>query len=311
MLFGWPVWSSLSPAMHEAGFRALGLPWRYVPFDVPPGGLAAGFELLRAGCAVGANVTIPHKEDAASMVDELTPRARAAGAVNTIAKRDGVLVGDNTDGYGLIASLARAGASPGGRKAVVFGAGGAARGCCAALVNAGVSELIVMNRTLERAEALITAVLRACGRQTEASTLKARSSLKARALEWSLERPDYDRLSQAMDGAGIVVNTTPITRQPGASPIPDEAVESGRLRPDPACVFCDLVYRPEWTRFLKQARVLGLAAATGLDVLLHQGVPAFEAWTGRKAPVDVMEEALRAAAQAGGPGPAHLRRRLP
>lgn len=283
VLLGWPAWSSLSPAMHEAGFRAVGLDWRYVPLDVPPGNLKVGLAVLEAGCIVGANITMPHKEDATALVHELTPRAKAAGAVNTIIKRDGALLGDNTDGWGLLRALATRGATPEGRKAVVFGAGGAARGCCTAFVQAGVSELVVLNRTPERAHALVDSVLSA-----------SRRPLKARALAWSQERIDPGFLVEVMEGAGIVLNTTPVTRDPAVSPIPDEAL--GRLRLATGCVFCDMVYRPASTALIRQGQALGLGVVSGLDVLLYQGVPGFEAWTGQKAPVSVMARALRTAA---------------
>lgn len=283
VLLGWPAWPSFSPSMHEAGFRAVGLDWCYVPLDVPPGNLKVAFAVLEAECIAGANVTIPHKEDAAALVHKLTPRAKAAGAVNTIVKRDGALLGDNTDGWGLLCALATRGATPEGRKAVVFGAGGAARGCCAAFVQVGVSELVVLNRTLERARALVDSVLSA-----------SRRPLKVRALAWFQERIDPGFLVEAMEGAGIVLNTTPVTGDPTVSPIPTEVL--GRLRLATGCVFCDMVYRPISTALIHQGQALGLRVVSGLDVLLHQGVPGFEAWTGRKAPVSVMAGALHTAA---------------
>lgn len=286
LLFGWPAWSSLSPTMHEAGFRAVGLDWRYVPLDVPPGNLGVGFSILDAECVAGANVTIPHKEDALALAQELTPRAKAAGAVNTIIKRDGVLLGDNTDGWGLLRALAARGANPAGLKAVVFGAGGAARGCCAALAQAGVSEIIVLNRTIERGRALVDSVL---------ST--SRRPLAAAALKWFQEPADSHFLVEAMEGAGIVLNTTPLTRDPGASPIPDKALSDLRLTA--GCVFCDMVYRPVSTALIRQGEALGIRTVSGLDVLLYQGVSGFEAWTGHKAPVSVMARALRATVARG------------
>lgn len=285
VLLGWPARSSLSPAMHEAGFRAVGLDWRYVPVDIPPGHLEAAQALLRSPSVVGANVTIPHKEDALAFVDALTPRASAAGALNTIVKSDGAILGENTDGLGLLRALAAKGARPEGRKVVLFGAGGAARGAAAALAQAGASELVVLNRSLDRAVRLADVALAASAGQ-----------LRARAYPWFHEDDDPRLLQDAVDGAGIVVNTTPVTRDPGASPIPDEVVD--RLSPARDCVFCDMVYRPAMTRLLRQGQALGFRTVSGLEILLYQALPAFEAWTGKGAPSEVMEAALWSAAAA-------------
>lgn len=283
VLLGWPVRSSLSPVMHEAGFRAVGLDWRYLPRDIPPGRLEAAHALLRSPSIVGANVTIPHKEAALALVDGLTPRARAAGAVNTIVKKDGALVGDNTDGWGLVRALAAKGAGPVGRKAVLFGAGGAARGAAAALAQAGVGELVVFNRSLDRAVRLVDVAL-----------VSSAGRLRATAHSWFGSDDDARILRDAIDGAGIVVNATPVTRDPGVSPIPDAVLVD--LRPRRNCVFCDMVYRPVVTGLVRQGQSLGLPVVSGLEILLYQAVPAFEAWTGRTAPVSVMEAALRSAA---------------
>ncbi|MGE5593300.1 MAG: shikimate dehydrogenase family protein [Betaproteobacteria bacterium] len=296
VLLGWPARSSLSPAMHEAGFRALGLDWRYVPVDVPPGRLDMARAMLRSPSVVGANVTIPHKEDAIALVDALTPRARAAGALNTIIKKDGTLLGDNTDGVGLVRALATKGATPQGRKVVLFGAGGAARGVAATLVQAGATELVILNRSLDRAVRVADIALAASG-----------GRLRAEAHPWFRDKDEPSLLLNAMDGAGIVVNATPVTGTPGSSPVSDEVLHM--LSPSPECVVCDMVYRPAATRLLQQAQALGLRVVSGLEILLQQGLPAFEAWTGHTAPRAVMEVALRAAAaDAERPGGEQLER---
>ncbi len=290
VLLGWPAWSSLSPVVHEAGFRAVGLNWRYLPLDIPPGCLSVARAVLGSPSVAGANVTMPHKEDVLALVDALTPRAKAARAVNTIIKKDGLLTGDNTDGCGLLQALAAKGATPTGRKVVFFGAGGAARGCAAGLVQAGACEIVVLNRSLDRAAALVNSM-----------SAGGAGKLRASVHRWFHEDEDARLLADVMEGAGVVVNATPVTRKPGASPIPVETL--GRLRLSRDCVFCDMVYRPAVTGFLQQGQALGLPVVSGLEVLLYQAVPAFEAWTGRCAPVGVMQAALlSAAARDGVPG---------
>ena len=288
VLLGWPARSSLSPAMQEAGFRAVGLDWRYVPIDIPPGRLDMARAVLGSPSVVGANVTIPHKEAAIALVDALTPRARAAGALNTIVKReDRTMLGDNTDGVGLIRALAAKGVSPQGRKVVLFGAGGAARGVAAALVQAGATRLVIFNRSLDRAARVADIALAASG-----------GKLRAEVRPWFRDYDEPSLLLGAMDGAGIVVNATPVTSAPGSSPVPNEILHM--LSPCPDCVVCDMVYRPAMTGLLRQGEALGLRVVSGLEILLHQGIPAFEAWTGHAAPRAVMEAALQAAAAGAG-----------
>ncbi|MCR4402659.1 MAG: shikimate dehydrogenase [Firmicutes bacterium] len=306
LLLGWPARYSLSPPMHEAGFRAVGLDWCYRPLDVPPGTLEAVGSVLRLPSVVGANVTIPHKEGAVSIVDGLTSRARVAGALNTIIKTGDTLVGDNTDGVGLLRALAKRGQTPAGRRVVLFGAGGAARGVAAALAQSGAREIVILNRGRDRALRLRDVALTAGG-----------GRLRAEVRPWFREDDDLRTLVDAMEGADIVVNATPVTRDPSSSPVPDEVLDA--ISPSRDCIVCDMVYRPAATKLLLQGRSLGLRVVSGLEILFHQAIPAFEAWTGHKAPseaVEAMELALHAAAAAadrlGGEGleraPVHDRR---
>src|SRR6266850_1584712 len=154
-LLGHPVAHSLSPAMHNAAFAALGLPHRYEARDVEPMRLADTVEALRGEGVLGANITIPHKESTLRLVDELAEEARRIGAVNTIVRRASRLVGDNTDGYGFARALADAGVDVTGKDAMVLGAGGAARACVAALGTARI--VVVAGRRLDRASALAAA----------------------------------------------------------------------------------------------------------------------------------------------------------
>jgi shikimate dehydrogenase len=271
---GWPVEHSLSPAMHNAAFRALGLDWRYLAFPVPPERLGEAVAGLRALGLKGANFTVPHKEALLRWVDELTPAARAIGAANTLSvAADGRLSAHNTDAAGFLRALGEAGFDPAGCRAVVLGAGGAARAVVYALAGAG-AQLTLLNRTPERAVQLAR----------EFAGVNARATLVGAALE-------EEALRQAARVANLVVNTTTLgmwprvetTPWPDALPFPRQAL------------LYDLVYTPRPTQLMTQARAGGATAVDGLGMLVHQGAEAFTLWTGTEAPMAVMRAAAETA----------------
>jgi len=253
-LMGWPINHSHSPAMHNAAFAALGLPWVYVPLPVQPGRAGDAVRGLAALGFAGANVTMPHKPAVMPHLHEVTPAARTVGAVNTIIVReDGTLLGDTTDGYGFMAVLAEHGVALDG-PALVIGAGGAARSVTYALAEAG----------MERA-APPAALSLPAGRLTAHSYPDA--------------LPGLARVAR------LIVNATSLGMRDG-DPAPwDPGVP---FRPDQ--VVYDLVYhRP--TAFLARAAADGARTINGLGMLVHQGARSFELWTGRPAPVDLMRAA--------------------
>lgn len=262
-MIGHPVRHSLSPRLHNAGFEALGLDWRYVAFDVAPGAGAAAIAGMRALGIDGLNVTMPHKADVAAAVDRLSPEASKLGAVNTVVPVGGQLVGHNTDGVGFLASLTDAGVDPAGRRCLVVGAGGAARAVALALAGAGAVEIVIAARRPEAAAAvaaLAPGVIRA-GTTDEA------------------------------DAASLVVNATPIGM--GATPGTGGAgwpVDVARLGAGQIVV--DLVYDPVETALLVEAAARGALAVAGTGMLLHQAAAAFRLWTGLEAPVAAMSAAL-------------------
>ncbi|MCX7671385.1 MAG: shikimate dehydrogenase [Anaerolineae bacterium] len=296
-VLGWPVEHSLSPAMHNAAFAALGLDWVYVPLAVPPERLADAVRGLRALGFVGSNVTLPHKPALAPLMDELTPVAAAIGSVNTVVVRpDGSLLGDSTDGYGFMADLqahgvaigrwtkARmdeaaqpqaAGAAAGRdaavvcRRALVIGAGGAARAVVYALAAAGAA-VAIANRTVASAEALC--------RMTAAALPQATVSA----------HPFPDALARLAAEADLVVNTTSLGLHGDADPLPWDPEVPFR----PGQVVYDLIYHVR-TPFLRLAAAAGARAIAGLGMLVHQGARSFELWTGRPAPVEAMYAAVR------------------
>jgi len=268
-LIGHPVEHSLSPAMHNSAFAALNLNWCYVLLPVLPEQLGEAVAGLRALSFVGANVTVPHKEAVMSHLDHVAPEARAAGAVNTIVVNEGRSIGYNTDWRGFLTALGEGGFDPQGKRAVVLGAGGAARAVVYALAQAG-AQVTILNRTPARAQALIR----------DFSLLLPSTSLFALPLT-------LQTLEERTADAHLLVNTTPVGLWPEVdqSPWPEDLAFPGHLT-----VF-DLVYNPRQTELLRQARTVGARVIGGLGMLVHQGAAAFELWTGEKAPAETMYEA--------------------
>ena len=235
--------------------------------------MAAFVAGLRAPGVAGINVTVPHKEAVIPHLDEIDDWAAAAGAVNTIVHRDGRLAGYNTDGYGFLRALNEEGAfDPAGRRALILGAGGSARGVVQALLHAGIGRLCIANRTLARAEAL--------------AQLAADRGVPAASLPLS-----SDSLADAAAGADLIVNCTSLGMTHGpdaaASPLPPSSI------PATALVY-DLVYNPPLTPLLRAARAARAAALGGIAMLVYQGAAAFELWHGRPAPVAAMLDAATA-----------------
>jgi len=269
---GWPVEHSLSPAMHQAVFYALKMDWVYAPFPVPPEKLEQALRALPALGIVGVNCTIPHKESAARIVDEIDPQARAIGAVNTVTVLpDGRLHGANTDATGFIDSLKLDGGfDPAGRIVVLLGTGGAGRAMAFALADAGVEKLALVNRTAERAHAL-------------ARDLAASGS----RVEISVAQPGTAEALRVVAETDLLVNSTSLGLKPG-DPLP---VDVSHL-PGHATVY-DAVYIPLMTPLLQAAQARGLKTIPGLGMLARQGARSFERWTGIKPDVGMMMQTLR------------------
>jgi shikimate dehydrogenase len=258
-VLGHPVAHSRSPRLHRHWLVRYGLPGHYVPLDVAPDDLEEALHAMPRMGFVGANVTIPHKEAALRLCDLVTDRAALVGAVNTLIFRDdGKIHGDNTDGYGFLANIRQTapGWQPKAGPAAVFGAGGACRAVLVALLEAGVPEIRLSNRSRPRAEAL-------------------RSEFGAR-----IKVHDWVKAGQTLDGAVTVVNTTSL----GMKGQPQFRVSLDLL--EPGALVADLVYTPVETDLLARARAQGCIAVDGLGMLLHQAVPGFERWFGRRPEVD-------------------------
>ena len=269
-VLGDPVEHSCSPTMQNAAFAATGLPHLYLRYRVPAPALPVALAEARTIGMGGLNLTVPLKEAALPLVDALSPDAERIGAINTIIFRPhGTLVGHNTDGAGFLAAV-RGRARVRGGSAVVIGAGGSARAVAIALHGAGCGAFLVANRTPARAAALVRRLASLGATRVAAIPLSA------------LAR------GEVLDGATLVVNTTPL----GLAGAP--LAVRHRSAP-PGCLFVDLVYGSRPTPFLAGAAAAGRPTLDGSAMLLHQGALAFEAWTGRHAPRAAMARALRAA----------------
>ena len=284
-LIGNPVAHSYSPRFQQAAFDAFGIPARYELWLTAASELPARVASLRASGCLGANITIPYKEAVLPLVDVVDPKAARIGAVNTIVHRDEYLYGYNTDAPGLLRALVEqgvgrqlenAGVSLKGYTAVLLGAGGAARSAAFALASASIDDLIIVNRNLERAQQLAAEV-----QQDSACQV------------FSLSNPDF----LIPRSTSLIINATPVgmhvsNRQAeeteDVSPLPAEVL----ARFDAGTFVLDMIYNPVQTQLLRQARNLGLRAANGLSMLLHQGALAFTLWTGQPAPLEIMRSTL-------------------
>lgn len=273
-LVGWPVMHSASPAMQNAAFAALGLNWRYVPLPVRPEQVEGAIRGLAALGFRGANVTVPHKHAALCALDTLGPEARALGAVNTIVieqQKGGKseVRGHNTDAAGLVRALREGGFDPKDSCIAVVGAGGAARAAVFGLAAGGATEIVVLNRSPERARTLVS--------ELEES---AECALRAEPLS-------TETLVESVRFADLLINATSV----GMEPRSDDSIWSDEIPlPSDLTVF-DMVYNPLETKLLRQARRSGAHAQNGLGMLVRQGALAFGMWTGHQAPVEVMRHA--------------------
>ncbi len=271
-VFGQPVAENPTGVMQEAAFAAAGLNWRYLNFEVPPHKLGAAMEALDALGMRGVNLTIPHKVAVIRYLDEISPEARAIGAVNTVRIEKGRKIGENTDGKGFLQGVRRdAGMEPVGRRVVMLGAGGAARAIGTELLLAGATDLLVVNRSPQRGQATVRDLREATGGSV-------------RYEPWNGRFP-------VPETCDLLVNATSIGLFPDTTAIPDID-----LSKSPAgMLVADAVFNPPETGLLAAAKARGLPTLDGLSMLVYQGAIAFEMWTGTIADKKAMTSALRAA----------------
>lgn len=260
-VLGYPVAHSRSPAMHNRALSALGLNWVYVPCRVAPADLGRAIRGLRALNFAGANVTIPHKERVMRFLDDVTPEARAIGAVNTVVNRKGRLWGTTTDPHGILMALKKGRVNLRRSRAVILGTGGSARTALFTLIAGGCRHAVAAGRRPARAKAL---------------ALEARKRFGVPVEGVLLGSPDFAaRISEST----LLINATPVGLTPATGRTP---IDRKLLHPN-LLVF-DMVYNPLDTRLLREAREKGARTVSGIEMLIHQGLKSFELWTGKKAP---------------------------
>ena len=268
-VIGDPVEHSLSPCFQNAAFQHLKLDFIYVAFTVKAENLGDAISGVRSLGIYGLNVTMPHKISVIKYLDELDERADRIKSVNTILNRNGKLIGYTTDGIGVLNALKYNGVDPKGKKVVILGAGGAARSASYALSEVA-GELVILNRTIERARNLASKVRKLIGSHVN--------------VKW--DGLTEESLRREVREADILINATPVGMSPDVN---GTLVEKRLLHPD--MVVFDMIYHPLKTRLLREAEEVGAKTINGLSMLIHQGAASFEIWTGMEAPVDVMMKA--------------------
>lgn len=263
-VIGDPISHSLSPNIHNAAFKRLKLNSVYLAFKVQKEFLVEAVKGLKSIGVKGFNVTIPHKVSIIPLLDKLDPLAEKIGAVNTVKNVDGKLVGYNTDGEGVLKAFEVEDVSLKNKKVVMVGAGGAARALAFTFANHA-KEIVILNRTEEKALEL-------------ASSISRSYNLPVKGLKLNMEN-----LSLELKDAEVVVNATSVGMHPNIdeTPIPKNLIK-------PEMVVFDVVYRPIKTRLLKEAKQVGAKTINGLAMLVFQAVKAFEIWTGLTPPIDAM-----------------------
>jgi shikimate dehydrogenase len=266
-LIGHPVEHSFSPIMHNAAFKDKGLNYVYVAFDVLPENLKYVIDGAKALGIVGFNVTIPHKIEIMKYLEEIDRDAQLIGAVNTIKIENGRAIGYNTDGIGARKALEEEIGKVKDKNIIIYGAGGAARAVAFELAKN--NNIIIANRTIEKAEKLAKEIAEKLGKEFGREV-------------------KFDSLDADLEGVDIVINATPIGMYPNVNVEP--IVKADKLRED--MVVMDLIYNPLETVLLKEAKKVGAKAINGLGMLIYQGAIAFKIWTGVEPNVEVMKEAI-------------------
>jgi len=274
-LIGSPVGHSGSPAMYNYSFEKLGLDYAYVAFDVKEDGVKDALDAMRLFQMRGMNVTMPDKTEAARHMDELSPAAQIIGAVNTIVNEDGKLIGYMTDGEGFVNNLKDHGVSIEGKKMVVAGGGGAAIAIQVQCALDGAKEITIFNKKDSFFE------------RTLATAEKIRAAVPACVVN-VYDIDDDDRLQEELVSADIFVNATIV----GMKPMENQSIikDVAWLRPD--LVVADIVYNPEETKLLKDAKEAGCTCVGGKGMLVWQGAYAFQLYTGMEMPVEEVKELL-------------------
>jgi shikimate dehydrogenase len=264
-IFGHPLGHTLSPAMHNAAFEKLHMPWLYAPLDILPREVGAAVKMMKAFNIRGANVTVPYKEEFLSYLDFIESEAKWMGSVNTIYRKGDKLCGTSTDGEGFLISLGAWRSKLKGTRGLLIGAGGAAKAVAGALAKAGVKGFMVADISREK-------------------TVKIKTLIGQRYPKIDVQAIPAQDAVKFVPYSDWIIQATPLGLKGEVSPVSLKKARKGVLA-------VDLIYHRQ-TDFLRQAERYGLLPLNGLGMLLNQGVLSFERWTGKKAPVEVMRKAL-------------------
>ncbi len=267
-VIGDPIEHSLSPCIHNAAFQHLGLDYAYLCFAVKEHDLRDAVLGMKSLGIYGMNVTMPHKVRIIQYLDRLDETAKKVGAVNTVLNST-EMIGYNTDGLGALNALKAHGADLNDKKVVILGSGGASRSISFAIAEEAL-DLVILNRTPEKAEVLANKILATTGKK----------------VRWG--KLCDDLLAEDLKGANILINATSVGMHPDDSETP---VDRSLLRQD--LIVFDLIYSPIETRLLREAKSVGAKTIDGLTMLVYQGAASFEIWTGIRAPVSIMMKAVR------------------
>lgn len=268
-VMGHPINHSFSPAIHNAALNAAGLDYAYLPLEVPAESLANTLKWIRTLNFRGFNVTIPHKNKILPLLDEVTEEAEKVGAVNTVVRENKRLIGYNTDIIGFIAGLKEANFIAEGKNAVILGAGGAARAVISGLIKEKIKNIAIIARNVEKAETLA----------------KDFDSFK------NIVCNDFssEEYKTAQKDADIIINTTPLGMFPNTDAMP--SVDFSLVKK--TALIYDVIYTPEETKLLKEAKANDLKIINGETMLVAQGAAAFKLWTGEEPNIDLMKQTLR------------------
>lgn len=273
-ILGFPLSHTLSPVMQEAALQSLGIKGFYLVLEQSEKNVKHLLKNLKQSSVEGFNVTVPYKEVVCKGLKNLTPEAKAIGAVNTIFQKRGKWVGGNTDAYGFLYSLKSEGKFlPRGKRALILGSGGSSKAVIYALARSGVKSITIANRTQSKVQALIR-----------------RFKKLFPKVVWGQIGLDKEDLKTAVRDADLVVNTTSVGLKPK-----DKALLSVTLIPKAGPrkkLFYDLIYNPAETKFLKTAKLRGHQTLNGAGMLAAQGAKSLECWTGKKAPLKLMYQTL-------------------
>lgn len=270
-LLGKPVKHSKSPYMHNGSFEILNLDFAYVAFEIENHKIEKSIEAMRTLNARGFNITMPYKEEVIRFLDEIDEGAKLIGSVNTVLNHNGKLIGYNTDGQGFVKSLEEKHVKFTDEKIVIIGSGGAARAIAIQLALDSVREIVIANRTIEKAEIITNIINKNIGK------VKARSIILNEKF-----------LKQELKDAKILINTTSIGM--------DDTIDKSLIRDTDTLhkdlFVADIIYNPPRTKLLSQAQKIGCKTMNGLNMLVYQGALAFKIWTGKDMPKNLIENML-------------------